>query len=178
MEFKEIITSASAIAALLSALWASNSNRTAKMALEIAQRERVAKDSNIDIYLSEVFSLRTKLKQKFIVANLIFTNKSEVSDGIKRIELIVDYIVDGTVTNVVIGAEKHEIVSSSVDKIKIESPPFTIDQRESTSRWVCFDIPERVAKSNRINSYKIESLSSSGSKLLLEPKIIGELFDE
>lgn len=178
MDYSEIISALSAIAALLSALWASKSNRTAKMALEIAKRERDAKESHIDIYLSEIFSLKTRDKKKFVIASLIFTNKSEVSDGITRIELIVDYIVDGVVTNVVVGAGRHEIDSKAVNKIAIESPPFSISQRESASYWVCFEIPERVAGSKRINSYKIESTSASGAKNLLEPKVVGELFDE
>ena len=178
MEISDIIAIVSVTAELLSVIWASISHRTAKKALKIAKRERDVKESNIDIYLSEIFSTINKEENKFIISSLIITNKSEVSDSITRIELIIDYLVSDTLTNVVIGAKKQNLDLKTISNIKITAPPFLVGPRGSISVWVCFEIPQRVKESKRINSYKIEVLSASGAEEFVEPKMIGGLFDE
>ena len=173
-----IISSASAIAALLSALWASRSNRLASEALEIAKKERRAKDSNIDVYLSEIFSHVNESGVRIILANILFTNKSEVPDSISRVELIIEYIIGDTTTNVVIGNSSSEINRKKFNDIKAGKEPISISSRGSTRQWISFELPKRVIDSKRINSYEIEILSSSGEKITLNPKVIGELARE
>lgn len=178
MEFEYIISAVSAIAALLSALWASISYRMAKQALEIASRERGAKESNIDIYLEQIFLTINKEKNNFILSKLIFTNKSEVSDSITRIELIVGYLVNNIQTNIVIGAKHQDLNFKTISNINVTVPPFSIAPRGSHGCWVCFEMPNRVTQSKRINSYKIEALFASGAEVSVEPRLVAELFDE
>ena len=178
MDYQDIISTLALAVSLSSLLWASGSHRIAKKALYIANKERDAKKSNIDVHLVEVFTVVDLNKNKFIISQLLYTNKAEMRESISRIELILEYLVDGALANVVIEANSHKFDLKSLNKVKVSIPPFGIEPRDTLKCWLCFPLPKRVIESDRIKSYEIEALSSSGNTISIKPTVVGEIYDK
>lgn len=173
----ELVASLSAIAALLSALWASRSYGVAKEALRIAQLERTAKDSSVEVHLVNIFSVTTEAREKYIVTSLLYTNRSEVSDSIVRVEAILNYSADCVKTNAVVSPTKEIPHKKVLEGLDFVTPPVVLPARGAVSVSLCFQVPRFLTRERTIDSYELEAITASGSVVSVSSRVAGEVSD-
>ncbi len=178
MNYDQIIASASTIAALLSALWASRSNSVAKSALELARRSHDAQQGAVDCYLAEIRSLRSSDGSRQIYAALTYTNKSHLEDTIARLELVVSYLADSVRMNLVLAPAKPEKPSQNFEQFALVELPCRIPARGAVSLWASFRLPSMLNSSNKtIEHYSFEAVLASGAKTSVISRIAPEIID-
>lgn len=170
-------TIVSAIAAVLSALYAFRSNLIAKKALAISQKEYANKQADFDLYVinSYRWTLDKEPKRKFLLFNITIKNKSETASSFVA-NLEIEYINTDNVVSRIILEHNPDLVK---EMPKNEITPFPKDLRVEgkgiESKWFIFEQPIDVFRGQRIEKYSIKTTDTHGNFSTAEVVIIKEL---
>ena len=170
-------TIVSAIAAVLSALYAFRSNLIAKKALAISQKEYANKQADFDLYVinSYRWTLDKEPKRKFLLFTITIKNKSETASSFVA-NLEIEYINTDNVVSRIILEHNPDLVK---EMPKNEITPFPKDLRVEgkgiESKWFIFEQPIDVFRGQRIEKYSIKTTDTHGNFSTAEVVIIKEL---
>lgn len=160
-----IWTIASAVAAVLSALYAFRSNTIAKKALALSQKEYADKRADFDLYVIDSYRWNedSGTKRKFLLFNITIKNKSETSSTFAA-NLEIEYInSDNTVSRIILEHNPELIKLMPKNEITPFSKDLRIDGKGIESKWFIFEQPTEVFKGYRIEKYTIRTTDTHGN---------------
>lgn len=175
MELDTIISVCSAIAALLSALYASMAVRSAAKSTEIAIDDHRERHENIHAELIDGFSWETVDKTKMVAFACSLVNKASAPNTIVNIELHVHEFDnrDGQTSKLILRP-----VSSDAPSVRDLQPfplPLNLDPRSATSGWVSFRVPDNFATGKLIDKYEITFLDALGRRISINQYLIRKI---
>lgn len=175
MELDTIISVCSALAALLSALYASMAARSAKKSLEIAVDDHRERHENIHAELIDGFSWETADKMKMVAFVCSLVNRATAPNTIKSIELHVHEFDDhdGQTSKLILRPVPSD--APSVRNLQPFSLPLNLDPRSATSGWVSFHVPDNFAKGKLIDRYEITFLDAIGHRKSVNQYLIRKI---
>jgi hypothetical protein len=166
----------SAIAAILSALYAFRSNLISKKALAIAQQDHLNKQSNFGIYIIDAFRYKSKEQEKkFLMFNVTINNKSEIRNSFKS-TLQIEFIrPDNSVARVLI--DHSPVLKTSISKADITAFPVDIKMEEKgiETSWLLFEEPSKVFNEFRIEKFTIKLIDIHGNSKAADISIIKDI---
>ena len=119
----------------------------------------------------------TEERKKFILASILYTNKSEVSNSIVRIELIALYTSNGSRLNAVAQTMATKPRARVLEGTELSTPPISLPQRGAETVTLGFELPS-ILSEKAIDAYQIEALLASGETVTIESPIAPEICDE
>lgn len=175
MNIETIVSALSAIAALLSALYAFRSNVLAKKALALAEDDYYSKKENFKLYLIEGINYLTKEGIYIFAFNVSVINKSTINNTIFRIELIINFIRDDESIGKVILQHNGEL--SSFIKGHNVSPfnqPTEVAAKSSLANWCLFTTDNKLADFGVIKKYTLKVTDTFGNITSTDSYIVKE----
>lgn len=164
MTIESLISACSAIAALISALFAIRSTRIAKRALLIAEDEYKSKKEGLNIYLIEGVNYLDANEGYIFAFNTSVANQATLANTIKRIELIITFIrEDETIGNSIIQHDSslcESIVGHHVSPFKL---PMEIQGKSAQAGWFLFSLSKAMKKFGRIDKHTLRVTDTQGN---------------
>jgi hypothetical protein len=171
MELDTIISAASALAALLSALYTASIVRLTKKSTEIAVDEHREKHEAIHGELTDSVSWETDEKTKMLAFACSLVNRATSLNTIIKIELHVhEYDNHGQLSKLILQPTPTDFPLEW--NLQPFPSPLTIDPRSATSGWVSFRMPDHYAKGKIIDKYEIIFLNALGQRISLNQYLI------
>jgi hypothetical protein len=178
IDIPNFIAALSAIAALLSALYAYHSKKIAKQALAIAQKEYDLKRDNLFFYLVDGFKLPSAKRGGILAFHATIANRSVTANSIERIELLVTFIRnDGSVGSVAVPHDASLLGEIGGAQLSTFSLPCQVAPKAATSQWGLFAVPKDVYLGNRIDKYTLRATDVSGNVICVDSYLLQERSD-
>jgi hypothetical protein len=165
-----------AIAAAASALFAWLSSRTASRALKLAEQDHMERHAGLSVYLIDGVRCTPRADEQLVAFACSVSNQANAPMAISRIELHVHaFDTDGRVSCVVL-TPSPAIVKPFPD-LSALPVPLNLQPRTTASGWLCYRIPERVARVLTIDKYELAFISSTGDRTTLSQYLLRNLSD-
>lgn len=155
----------SSLAAVLSAIYAYNSNQTSKKALKYAKKSYQDKQANFYLYLIDCFrwSLKDGKKNKLLLFHCTINNKSENKSSYK-VTLELEYIRDdNSVSRVIIEHDSNLLEQIPNNSLTSFANDIRIEEKGMESKWLVFEQPEIIRKEYRIEKYSVTITDIEGN---------------
>ncbi len=180
INYSDIISICSAIAAWVAALLAYRSSRIAKRSLAISENQEQDRSPNLEPYLSESFTCKTEDDLYRIYAfSILVNNKSDMPNTLSRAELSISYrYQNDLITNILLPHSDDNIIESNAVSIVPIILPAQIDIRHTISGWFVFKIRREQLTNLSIENYQLKLYDSRGNISIVRPIIIKEIIDE
>jgi hypothetical protein len=164
LTIESLIATCSAIAALISALFAIRSTQIAKRALLIAEKEYNSKKEGLNIYLIEGVNYLNPDEGYIFAFNTSVTNQATLANTIKRIELIITFIrEDETIGNSIIQHDSSLCESIAGHHVSPFQLPMEIQGKSAQAGWFLFSLSRAVRKFGRIDKYTLRVTDTQGN---------------
>lgn len=170
----------SAIAAILSALYAFRSNNIAKKALSISRREFDNKQADFDLYVINTYrwTQRKNQKRKFLLFNITIKNKSETSSSFVS-NLEIEYVnSENAVSRIILEHNPDLLVEIPKNTMTSYPKDIRIEGKGIESKWLIFEQPTNIFSGHRIDKYSIKLTDTHDNFASAEVVIIKELRNE
>lgn len=176
VELESIIASLAAIAAWVAALFAYNSYRVSKRALELAESQNDASKTNISAYLADSFRAydSNEKKGKYIFS-IAYSNKSESNDSITEVNLETFYVNSSNRISHLITAHEQGSGKWLSGEAKPAKLPINIQARSSVTSWFVFGVPLVAEEAQRIEKYRVVARNGKGEEVSVESYILREI---
>jgi hypothetical protein len=159
----------STLAAVLSAIWAWSSARSAAKSYRLAITQDSARTPHIDIYLAETeqrgADTDATVTYRFF---LRVANTSETPNAIASIVLEIDY-ARGDVSGLQLVLQ-HQPMN---DEVSFLLPKF-LQPKEVVEGWVTFTLPREMRPGVRRESYQVAVIDTTSNRFSVRPIIIPE----
>jgi hypothetical protein len=154
---ESIWTIIAAIGAGLSAIYAFNSNRIAKKALEIANQDHLEKKSSFDLYLIDSYSWSDKKRdRRILLFNITLKNKSASKSSFKA-SLEIEYIKsDDNVARIILDHNPTLVSEIPQKTLSVFPIDIRIEEKGFDSKWLIFEQPTNVFNNFRIEKYSVQ----------------------
>lgn len=161
----------SAAAAVVSAAYAWLSSRTASRALRLAEDDHRERHAGFDAYLINGVTYQVGENAEFAAFACSVINKANAPIAISRVDLRVSaFDEDGRVSQIILDPTPATVKPfSNLGSLPV---PLNLPPRTTTSGWLSFKIPERVAHSFRIDKYELAFISSDGERATLSQYLL------
>lgn len=157
----------SILAIIVSTITALNSRRTSKLALKQFQ----SKQSNFEVYLVDSYS--TKINDdRFLFFHITITNKADSKNSFQP-NLIVEHIdSENYLTKLQLPhlPEKSDIISKK--KLSFFPKQISLNEKESSSKWLIFTYNMKTLGKNRIDNYIISLKDVNGVEQSVKSSLI------
>ena len=173
-DFNTILSTASAIAALLSALYAANSAHSAKRSADTAEREYNDTISGIQAYFVDGFSWRASNDTHLVALGCTLTNLASVASSIVRIELrLHEYNTSGASSILIL---LPVIADAPAGRTLEPLPnPVNLSERSTVSGWITFKIPDTFASDRTIDKYELQFTTSNGFRTSISTHLMRQI---
>jgi len=164
LSIETLISASSAVAALLSALYAIRSSRVAQRALEIAEHDHQAKKESLKLYLIDGFNYKNSDNKYIFAFNATVTNLSSENNSIERLELVISFIrKDNTLGHIIL--QHNDSLYSSLKGIDVTpfKLPHEVGSKAAISHWCLFLFSKEFLSNNRIDKYTIRVTDTAGN---------------
>lgn len=161
---------ASAAAAIAAALFAWRSARLASQALDIAKRDHQERHSGLSAYLIDGVAWDDD-RGRLVAFACSVSNTASAPLSIVSMELHLHVVAsDGTATKLILAPQVAG--APAIWDLKALVHPLNLDPRATSSGWLGYSIPDRVAESMSIDKYEIVFQCSTGERVTLEKHIL------
>lgn len=163
------ISMLSALAALGSAYWAWNSDRTARRALALTEEDAVSKREALKADL--INSLRWEhTGSEYISISCSYTNSSSYPTTIERIELVVyGFDLAGAGSQLRLQPDNKVPEGSDFSLLVL---PLNLQARTTSSGWITFRLPKSWITRYIVDKYELVATTWSGQKVAIETHIV------
>lgn len=161
MDTNTLIALASAVAALLSAMYAISAARSAKRSADVAERQYADTAAGINAYLIDAFSWMDQDKRHIIAIGCTLTNLASTQTSIVRTELrIHKYSSTGEASSLVL----RPIVTDSVpgDNLERLKDSLNLPERGTVSGWLTFHLPSTFTAKHIVDRYELQFTTATG----------------
>lgn len=169
-----IIAITSALAAVVSAIYAWRASTISKEALRLSQLDFKERHGDIRPYLIDSMTWLSQTGDRYYSAACLFSNTSTSPITISRIELILH-----------IYNQSGESAKIKVDPIQVEIQlPMNVPQlngqinlmpRTSISGWLTFKIPKHIATTKRVDRYEIVGIDSMDKIVSIDAYVVTQV---
>lgn len=171
-----IISSVSAMVAIVAAFFANSSNVTARKALAIAEQQEVRKRPALTPYLIEgYFKKIEEAKTKIYGFSISLSNPTDIDNSIAHLELEICYV---TVQNVCMKLKiphrdnlVHEFGGGSIKPLVV---PLPVLAHQTVAGWALFNVSNALLGDCEIDSYSISITDAHGVINRVEPYLVKE----
>lgn len=174
-----ILSIASAISAVASAIYAWRSKRIASQALSIAQKEYDLKKDNLSLYLVDGFKFVSQTSEDLLLAfHTTVTNHSITSNSVEKVELVVSFLrKDGSLGSIALPHDKSLLSRIKSSPLTTFQAPFQIAPKSANSNWSLFNIPHEIFSPLRIEKYTLRITDSAGNMPSVDSYLLNERRD-
>jgi len=168
---------ASAVAAVVSAVFAWQSAKSAARSLDVLARQEGRHYQKLVLYIADGYS-QSRAGLRFIAFLTSVSNASDSDNAIATAELRLDYTHSSgacLAVKIPLAAQGAEFPEPGLNRL---TPPVRIDAHQTVAGWLLFEFKDAVIGDGRIDSYCILLTDSHGSVTTSEHSIVRELADE
>jgi len=167
-----------AFAAVISALFAYRSNRIAKRALELSEKQYNDNLPDFNSYYNEGFRFiaqNGKTVKRLLLFHLTIRNRSGFRNSLKA-DLEIDYLrSDDSFAKLII--EHNPKLKDFLKNKDLTVFPVDIEleAKSIATKWLIFEQPDLINKNHRIEKYKIKLTDMNENKSTIEAVLIKDM---
>jgi hypothetical protein len=166
-----IIAGASAIAAIVSAIYAWRSTQVAREALELARSDHREKHSGLSAYLIDGKSWDTEAGQRCVAFACTVSNTASAPLSVPRVELHLHVVnSDRGMSRLVLQPDPTAVPMPWQSTPLL--PPINLESRSTASGWVRYVLPPRVVEHMTVDKYEVVFLASTGERTSVEQYLL------
>ncbi len=166
-----IVAVASAVAAIIAAVYAWRSARIAGKALELAQHDHQERHADLKTYLIDGVTWDEDEGESMVAFACSISNTASAPFSIATIDLHLHAIAkDNTSTRVVLAPTTVD--GPSIWELKPLIAPLNLDARATASGWIGFKLPKRVVDAMKVDKYEVVFQCSTGERSSVEQYLL------
>lgn len=157
----------SAVAAVASAAYSWRGNRMARRALDLAEQDHRERHSGLSAYLIEAAFWDDAGGHRVVGFACTLTNTANAPTSVVRADLHM-HVFDqaGNTSELIFSpSESQEPVGGTLASLRL---PLILKERESTSGWIIYAVPDRVVRSMTTERYELVFLTPTSDKASVE----------
>jgi hypothetical protein len=176
MTTEQLIALLSAIAAILSAVMAWRSARSASSMLRLASADRAEKLDAMQLYLIDSVRWKTNRNEHIVSFAVSFINAATVANAVVRAELVVHASdSNGAMSEVLLGPTASDVPAAW--DLKELLVPLNLEARCTRSGWISFRMPAHVSEKLAVHTYQLAAMTATGLRLSIESHVMRRLED-
>lgn len=168
----------STITAVISALFAYRSNRIAKRALKLSEKQYLDNQSDFSLYYNEGARFvvdKDKLSKSLLLFNLTVRNNSSFRNTFKA-GLEIEYLRDNdTFAKILIEHNPKLIELIKGSDMTVFPLDIELEAKSTTTKWLIFEQPGLLNNTHRIEKYEIKFTDMNDNKSFIEAILIKNL---
>ncbi|WP_157058522.1 hypothetical protein [Azoarcus sp. CIB] len=177
MTTETTIAIVSCLGAVISALMAWHSAKTARRALTLAEIDYREKHDALKVYLIDGACWRNDHAVDYVAFACSFTNSANAPNTVIRVDLITHaYDESGNLSQAIL----HPVVQEAPPlwDLKTLCVPINLEPRSTVSGWISFKVPKQLINKKRIDKYELASVTSLGERAIVESYLLRRLRNE
>lgn len=164
------------------ALWTAWTSRHAlkvsRQALKVSLRQEQRHQSPLELYLTEAYIRRIRTERhRIYVFRIVVTNRADLPNSLKAVDLQVRYQRDGAPGPVVTIAHSGGAAASVAESLPTLDVPSPLAARGVVEGIVAFKVPDEVFAGADVESYHLNVSDATGRVTELEAIILQERND-
>ncbi len=169
-----IIAITSALAAVVSAIYAWRASTTAREALQIAQLDFKEKHGDVRPYLIDSMTWLTPTGDRHYSAACLYSNTSTSPITISTIELVL-HIYDPSGESAKIKVDPVQVQMHLPMNLTQFNGQINLAPRTSISGWLTFKIPKHIANTKRVDRYEIVGIDSMDKEVSIAAYVVKQV---
>jgi hypothetical protein len=174
IDLNTIISVASAVAALLSTLYAVSAARSAKRSATVSERQYTESTAGVAAYLIDAVSWKDPSGRQFVAVGCTLSNLATSQTSIVRTELRVhEYNRSGTAGSVIL-----QPIRSNAPATESLSPMpelLNLNGRSTVSGWMTFQIPDNFSAERTIDKYELQFITATDRRTSISTHLMRQV---